>query len=136
MATPQGHLESFDAVRGGEASEAAFLFYLPDASSIVRTGPEGPLVPLRIRCLAWARLDERHAMLLADGRVLLDSAAAPTDAADPPVALPQLAIPRSITAPDGRPAILLFAPERGRTPEASTARLTRVTLSPLRTQRR
>jgi hypothetical protein len=82
-------------------------------------------VPLRIRCLAWARLDAQHAMALADGRVVLETASMAAEPGEAAVVLPQLAIPRSIRAPDGRPAMLLFAPERGK------ARLTRVTLAPL-----
>jgi hypothetical protein len=128
MATPQGQFDSFEGM--GASAGTGYLFFHPEVGSIVRATPEGSLVPLRIRCLAWARLDAQHAMALADGRVVLETgfvAAEPSDAA---VVLPQLAIPRSIRAPDGRPAMLLFAPERGK------ARLTRVTLAPARGLRR
>ncbi|MBI1303634.1 MAG: hypothetical protein GC172_07580 [Phycisphaera sp.] len=132
MATPQGHLDSF--VRGGEGSPdgggADFLFFHPELNSIVRVTREGEPAPLRIRCLAWARLDAGNAVALADGRVLLETDATTADPADAVVVLPQLAIPRSMRAPDGRPAVLLFTPERGK------ARLTRVTIAPTRGLRR
>lgn len=128
MATPQGQFDGFDGV-GGPAG-TGYLFFHPEMGSIVRAGPDCALVPLRIRCLAWARLDGQHAMALADGRVLLESASMGAEPGDAAVVLPQMAIPRSIRAPDGRPAMLLFAPERGK------ARLTRVTPAPVLGPRR
>ncbi len=131
MATPQGHLDSFDGEHAGSGELGeGFLFFHPELGSIVRTTPGGSPLPLRVRCLAWARLDARNAMTLTDGRVLLETDAVGADPRDAAVVLPQLAIPRSILAPDGRRAILLFAPERGK------ARLVRVTLAPSQGQRR
>jgi hypothetical protein len=128
MATPQGQFDSFEGT--GASAGSGYLFFHPEAGSIVRATPEGAPVPLRIRCLAWARLDAQHAMALADGRVVLETASMAAEPGEAAVVLPQLAIPRSIRAPDGRPAMLLFAPERGK------ARLTRVTLAPARGLRR
>jgi len=113
MATPQGHLESFD--RG------AFLFFLPEIGSVVRLEAEGRLVPMRPGCLAWARLDETHGVSLADGQVRLDTPGAGASGwSDDVVVLPQVAVPRALPARNGAGSVLLFAPDRAR------ARLTRV----------